>query len=81
MGRFSHVGTCSITFAVSGCKNVAPPAGAWMTRSGDVIEVGCHSGSKSWSLQCVGGHWIGAVGVCGRIDEGETFRQKPTNVN
>ena len=57
-------------FAVSGCKNVAPPAGAWMTRSGDVIEVGCHSGSKTWTLECEQEQWMGAVGVCGRNGEG-----------
>ena len=67
------------TFAVSGCKNVAPPAGAWMTRSGDVIEVGCHSGSKMWSLQCLGGQWIGAVGVCGYNDGGEALIPSETN--
>ena len=42
----------------------SPPAGAWMTRDGDVMEVGCHTGSRSWTLRCENNHWVGAVGVC-----------------
>ena len=41
------------------------PDGAWMTRNGDVIEIGCHSGSKTWTLRCVDQSWVGAVGYCG----------------
>ena len=36
-----------------------------MTRNGDVIEIGCHSGSKTWTLRCVDQSWVGAVGYCG----------------
>ena len=56
----------SIALEVSllGCSSMSPPAGAWMTRDGDVMEVGCHSGSRSWTLRCENNHWVGAVGVC-----------------
>ena len=37
-----------------------------MTRDGDVIEIGCHSGSKTWTLTCDANKWIGAVGYCGQ---------------
>ena len=43
---------------------MTPPAGAWMTRDGDVMKVGCHTGSRSWTLRCENNHWVGAVGVC-----------------
>ena len=50
---------------VLGCKEMTPPKGAWMTRDGDVIEVGCHTGSKTWSLRCESNEWIGVLGQCG----------------
>ena len=58
-------------FLVSGCANMAPPEGAWMTRDGDVIEIGCHSGSKTWTLRCDDNMWIGVLGYCGhhRVEE------------
>ena len=55
-------------FLVSGCANMAPPEGAWMTRDGDVIEIGCHSGSKTWTLRCDDNKWIGVLGYCGHQD-------------
>ena len=36
-----------------------------MTRDGDVIEIGCHSGSKTWTLRCDDNKWIGVLGYCG----------------
>ena len=30
-------------FVVLGCGDMKPPDGAWMTRDGDVIEIGCNS--------------------------------------
>ena len=36
-----------------------------MTRDGDVIEIGCHTGSKTWSLRCESNEWIGVLGQCG----------------
>ena len=56
---------CFIIMLVSGCQNIDPPNGAWMTRDGDVMEIGCHSGAKSWSLKCEHNQWTGAVGQCG----------------
>ena len=50
---------------MSGCGEVEAPPGGWITRSGDVMEVGCHSGSRTWQLMCVGSRWVGPVGVCG----------------
>ena len=44
---------------------MTPPDGAWMTRDGDVIEIGCHSGSKTWMLECKGSEWVGTIGLCG----------------
>ena len=44
---------------------MVPPEGAWMTRDGDVIEIGCHTGSKTWSLTCEDNEWIGVLGQCG----------------
>ena len=43
------------------------PDGAWITRDGDVMEIGCHSGSKTWSLKCHDNQWVGAVGQCGNV--------------
>ena len=37
-----------------------------MTRDGDVIEIGCHSGSKTWTLTCEKNKWIGVMGYCGQ---------------
>ena len=59
----------SILFAVSGCADMTPPDGAWMTRDGEVIEIGCHSGSKTWRLECRDNQWMGSVGFCGRRNE------------
>ena len=50
---------------VSGCPDVPPPDGAWMTRDGDVMELGCHSGAKTWILKCEESQWVGAIGQCG----------------
>ena len=52
-------------FVVLGCGDIKPPDGAWMTRYGDVIEIGCHSGSKTWRLECKENQWVGSVGFCG----------------
>ena len=54
---------------VFGCGDMTPPDGAWMTRDGDVIEIGCHSGSKTWRLECRDNQWMGSVGFCGRGNE------------
>ena len=54
----------ALEVSLLGCSSMTPPAGAWMTRDGDVMEVGCHSGSRSWTLRCENNHWVGAVGVC-----------------
>ena len=54
-----------VDIAVLGCKEMTPPEGAWMTRDGDVIEIGCHTGSKTWSLRCDSNEWIGVLGQCG----------------
>ena len=51
---------------VLGCGDMTPPDGAWMTRDGDVIEIGCHSGSKTWRLECKVNQWVGSVGICGK---------------
>ena len=56
---------CIANFAVIGCGDMSPPEGAWMTRDGDVIEIGCHSGSKTWTLRCDDNKWIGVLGYCG----------------
>ena len=45
---------------------MVPPEGAWMTRDGDIIEIGCHTGSKTWSLRCDSNDWVGSVGLCGK---------------
>ena len=55
------------TISVIGCRDMTPPDGAWMTRDGDVIEIGCHSGSKTWSLRCESNAWVGSVGLCGKL--------------
>ena len=57
-----------LTGLVTGCSNVEPPEGAWMTRDGDVIEIGCHSGSKTWTLTCDANKWIGVIGYCGHMN-------------
>ena len=51
---------------VHGCVDMRPPDGAWMTRDGDVIDIGCHSGSKTWRLECEENQWVGSVGFCGK---------------
>ena len=50
---------------VSGCPNMPPPEGAWMTRDGNLMEIGCHDGAKIWSLSCQDNQWVGAIGQCG----------------
>ena len=55
--------------SVFGCGDMTPPDGAWMTRDGDVIEIGCHSGWKTWRLECRENQWMGSVGFCGRRNE------------
>ena len=52
-------------FSVLGCADMRPPDGAWMIRKGDVMEIGCHSGKHTWSLNCEDDKWVGAVGYCG----------------
>ena len=62
MGMQSHV---TFMISVFGCGDMTPPDGAWMTRDGDVIEIGCHSGSKTWTLECIDNLWKGVLGQCG----------------
>ena len=50
---------------VQGCADMSPPEGGWITRDSDTVEIGCHSGKKSWTLQCDASKWVGAVGSCG----------------
>ena len=57
----------ALEVSLLGCSSMSPPAGAWMTRDGDVMEVGCHTGSRSWTLRCENNQWVGAVGFCGGI--------------
>ena len=57
---------------------MSPPEGAWMTRDGDVMEIGCHSGSKTWSLTCIDNQWTGAVGQCGK-PPGDLLMARPIN--
>ena len=61
----------NVSVTVDGCGDMSPPEGAWMTRDGDVIEIGCHSGSKTWTLRCDANKWIGVLGYCGhhRVEE------------
>ena len=70
----------SIALEVSllGCSSMSPPAGAWMTRDGDVMEVGCHTESRSWTLRCENNQWVGAVGFCGDVSEDIDKRRKYT---
>ena len=42
-----------------------PPEGAWMTRDGNLMEIGCHDGAKVWTLSCQENLWVGAIGQCG----------------
>ena len=42
-----------------------PPEGAWMTRDGNDMEIGCHNGAKVWTLSCQDNQWVGAIGQCG----------------
>ena len=63
-----------VFYVVVGCADISPPPGAWMTRDGDITELGCHSGKLAWTLECVGNHWVGAVGNCG---EGICFNSNP----
>jgi len=36
-----------------------------MRRTGDVVEIGCPTTRKRWTLTCTGGHWDGEVdAVC-----------------
>jgi len=44
---------------------VTPPRHTWMRRTGDVVEIGCPTTRKRWTLTCTGGHWDGEVdAVC-----------------
>ena len=43
-----------------------PPEGAWMTRDGDTMEIGCHSGAKTWTMTCEDNRWSGSIGQCGK---------------
>ena len=40
---------------------MTPPRTTWMRRTGDVVEVGCPTTDKRWTLTCVGGQWDGEV--------------------
>ena len=62
--HFSH-DKYDFCFLALGCSEMTPPDGAWMTRDGDVIEIGCHSGLKTWRLECNGSEWVGTIGLCG----------------
>ena len=74
---YSFVILC-YAFIVSGCRDMTPPAGAWMTRDGDAMEVGCHTGSRSWTLRCENNQWVGAVGFCGGIPLAAGERREDT---
>ena len=42
-----------------------PPEGAWMTRNGNDMEIGCHNRAKVWTLSCQNNQWVGTIGQCG----------------
>ena len=46
-----------------------------MTRDGDVIEIGCHSGLKTWTLTCDASKWIGVIGYCGSTNANKVPKQ------
>jgi len=50
------------TVTAAGCADVTPPRHTWMRRTGDVVEVGCPTTGKRWTLTCVGGQWDGKMG-------------------
>ena len=58
---------------------MTPPDGAWMTRDGDVIEIGCHSGSKTWRLECKENQWVGSIGRCSTRDTQSSDTDKKNN--
>jgi len=45
----------------AGCADVTPPRHTWMRRTGDVVEVGCPTTDKRWTLTCTGGRWNGEM--------------------
>ena len=50
-----------------------------MTRDGDVIEIGCLSGSKTWTLRCDDNKWIGVLGYCGHHTQND-IQEKDNDV-
>ena len=54
-------------FQFQGCADIEPPEGAWLTRDGNNIEIGCHSGAKSWTMTCNDNQWTGSIGQCGKF--------------
>jgi len=61
-------GAVCVTDSAAGCADVTPPRHTWMRRTGDVVEVGCPTSRKRWTLTCVDGQWDGEVdAVCHRV--------------
>jgi len=50
--------------AVVGCANPVAPAGASVSRDGDVLTVRCNVTGETWYLTCSRSRWIGSVGNC-----------------
>jgi len=49
---------------VVGCANPPAPAGATVSRDGDVLTVRCNLTGETWYLTCSRSRWIGSVGNC-----------------
>ena len=49
---------------VIGCDDPIVPDGYWVSRRGDVAEIGCQNSERFWMLECEGNDWIGQYDNC-----------------
>ena len=58
-----------VIVTVIGCADIQPPKNSWIRKDNKQLVVGCVSDDQTWSLKCVGNHWIGLAGNCTEGEE------------
>ncbi|ELT96967.1 hypothetical protein CAPTEDRAFT_228921 [Capitella teleta] len=54
-----------IKYEVVGCPDLPKPSGdSWVSRSGDMVVIGCNQTGDRWHLVCRGSTWVGEFKNC-----------------
>ena len=55
---------------------MASPEGGWTRRVGNRATVACNSTGEVWHVVCDGTRWVGKIGNCSLVPEGQEDERK-----